>query len=152
MKLKQAGFTLIELLVVMVMVGILAAISVPDFQQYQIREQMRASVTDSKSLLSEAFAQARAQSQSQQVSLILDTGLKFCSIEQGVGVTTDCKELDLPTPVKITLVPSTVTEWKYLAPYGDIADVDSFEIVLTHDSGVIKKIKVHKLSGLIEEL
>lgn len=44
----QKGFTLIELLIVVAIIGILAAVAVPEFSAYRIKAFNGASVTDLK--------------------------------------------------------------------------------------------------------
>jgi len=69
MKTKQQGFTLIELMIVVAIIGILAAIAIPAYQDYTIR----ARVTEGLSLADSAKT-AVAETFQSNPTLPLDTG------------------------------------------------------------------------------
>ena len=146
---KSRGFTLIELIVAMAILAILAAVSVPNFNQFRRSSALLTSSETVGSVLGKSFSAARSQSLMAQVEGKRGASdFLFLKCEKY----SDCKNAQ--TTETIALETGVVFQKDFLIrfrpPFGDVDKKASsnFTIVVQNDAGSIS-IKVHPKSGLV---
>ena len=118
-KKAQGGFTLIELMIVIAIVGILAAIALPAYQDYTVRAKMSeplAALAEAKTTVSEYYVANNALPSSQGVSGIKQTRNTQIIVEiLYETVNPGANELPLLTAVvKQEVVPSAAANKTFL--------------------------------------
>ena len=82
-KFKQQGFTLIEMMIVVAIIGILAAIAYPSYQQYVIKTKRTDMMTEMQNIASEIESRKLAQGSYSAISAGVKTDFATAYPRQG---------------------------------------------------------------------
>lgn len=129
MKKVQQGFTLIELMIVVAIIGILAAVALPAYQDYTIRAKVSECVgivSACKTAVSEAYASLGAMPADADEAGCATTTTQYCNaptvaagtvtvqVTTAAGVPADCDLVLAPNGTASAWTGSTTCDSKYV--------------------------------------
>lgn len=111
-KSKQQGFTLIELMIVVAIIGILASISYPSYQQYVIKSKRTDMMSEIQNIASQIESRKLAQGSYSAISAGIKTDFATAYPRQGTALYDVTITDPLVAKWTITAIPKTTNQMK----------------------------------------